>query len=63
MPLGGVTAGCPQRMGLSSLPACAADPVFGYELYDRLIRVLARRLQGTRTRLIARSLAAGADGR
>jgi CRP-like cAMP-binding protein len=36
---------------------CAADPDFGYELYERLIRVLARRLQSTRTRLIARSLA------
>jgi CRP/FNR family transcriptional regulator, cyclic AMP receptor protein len=36
---------------------CAADPVFGYELSERLIRVLARRLQSTRTRLIARSLA------
>jgi len=36
---------------------CAADPVFGYELHERLIRVLARRLQSTRTRLIARSLA------
>lgn len=34
---------------------CAADPVFGYELTRRLIRVLAERLQSTRTRLIARS--------
>jgi CRP/FNR family transcriptional regulator, cyclic AMP receptor protein len=34
---------------------CAADPVFGYELHQRLIRVLARRLQSTRSRLIARS--------
>lgn len=42
---------------------CAADPVFGYELHERLIRVLARRLQSTRTRLIARSLAPGGDGR
>jgi CRP/FNR family cyclic AMP-dependent transcriptional regulator len=33
---------------------CAADPVFGYELTGRLIRVIARRLQNTRTRLIAR---------
>jgi CRP/FNR family cyclic AMP-dependent transcriptional regulator len=33
---------------------CAADPVFGYELTGRLLRVLARRLQSTRTRLIAR---------
>jgi len=36
---------------------CAADPVLGYELHERLIRVLARRLQRTRTRLIAGSLA------
>jgi CRP/FNR family transcriptional regulator, cyclic AMP receptor protein len=36
---------------------CAADPVFGYELHERLIRVLAKRLQSTRTRLIARSMA------
>lgn len=35
---------------------CAADPVFGYELSERLIRVLARRLQSTRTRLITRSV-------
>jgi CRP/FNR family transcriptional regulator, cyclic AMP receptor protein len=34
---------------------CATDPVLGYELTRRLIEVLARRLQGTRTRLIARS--------
>jgi CRP/FNR family transcriptional regulator, cyclic AMP receptor protein len=34
---------------------CVADPVLGYELTRRLIEVLARRLQGTRTRLIARS--------
>jgi CRP/FNR family cyclic AMP-dependent transcriptional regulator len=36
---------------------CAADPLFGYELTGRLLRVLARRLQSTRTRLIARSVA------
>jgi CRP/FNR family transcriptional regulator, cyclic AMP receptor protein len=34
---------------------CSTDPVFGYELYSRLTRVLATRLQSTRTRLIARS--------
>jgi len=34
---------------------CAADPVFGYELTERLIRVVARRLQNTRSRLIAKS--------
>jgi CRP/FNR family transcriptional regulator, cyclic AMP receptor protein len=32
---------------------CTADPVLGYDLTQRLIRVLAERLQGTRTRLIA----------
>lgn len=36
---------------------CAADPLFGYELTERLLRVLARRLQSTRTRLIAGSIA------
>jgi len=36
---------------------CAANPLFGYELTRRLLRVLARRLQSTRTRLIARSVA------
>jgi CRP/FNR family transcriptional regulator, cyclic AMP receptor protein len=34
---------------------CAADPEFGYELMQRLIRVLAARLRSTRNRLIARS--------
>jgi CRP/FNR family transcriptional regulator, cyclic AMP receptor protein len=34
---------------------CAADPGLGYELNQRLTRVLARRLQATRIRLIARS--------
>ena len=34
---------------------CAADPGLGYELNQRIIRVLARRLQATRIRLIARS--------
>ena len=36
---------------------CAADPLFASELTGRLLRVLARRLQSTRTRLIARSVA------
>lgn len=40
---------------------CAADPLFRSELTLRLLRVLARRLQSTRTRLIARSVADGAD--
>lgn len=35
---------------------CAADAAFGAEFRDRLLRVLARRLQSTRTRLIARSM-------
>ena len=39
---------------------CAADPLFGYELTERLLRVLARRLQSTRSRLIAGSNAHGA---
>ena len=34
---------------------CAADPGLGYELNQRITRVLARRLQATRIRLIARS--------
>jgi CRP/FNR family transcriptional regulator, cyclic AMP receptor protein len=40
---------------------CAADPVFGYELHERLIRVFSRRLQRTRTQLIARSTRTGAE--
>ena len=34
---------------------CAADPELGYEFNQRVTRVLARRLQATRIRLIARS--------
>jgi CRP/FNR family cyclic AMP-dependent transcriptional regulator len=34
---------------------CQADPVLGYELTQRLARVLARRLQATRVRLITAS--------
>jgi CRP/FNR family transcriptional regulator, cyclic AMP receptor protein len=34
---------------------CAADPELGYEFNQRVTRVLARRLQATRVRLIARS--------
>jgi CRP/FNR family transcriptional regulator, cyclic AMP receptor protein len=34
---------------------CAADPELGYELNQRITRVLASRLQATRIRLIARS--------
>jgi hypothetical protein len=39
---------------------CAADPEFGAEFRERLLRVLASRLQGTRTRLIAGSMSDGA---
>jgi CRP-like cAMP-binding protein len=35
--------------------ACAADAVLGYEFSHRISRVLAKRLQATRIRLIARS--------
>jgi len=89
-PQAGVTAGCPDRTGLSALltaepPAhpepgdtafregvrsqfdaaairarCTADPEFGAELRQRLLQVLARRLRGTRTRLIAGSMSGGA---
>jgi CRP/FNR family transcriptional regulator, cyclic AMP receptor protein len=38
---------------------CAADQAFGYELHERLIRVIARRLQRTRTRLSAKSVPDG----
>jgi CRP/FNR family cyclic AMP-dependent transcriptional regulator len=41
---------------------CAADPLFGYELTQRLLRVFARRLQRTRTRLTTSSAAHGDDG-
>jgi CRP/FNR family transcriptional regulator, cyclic AMP receptor protein len=34
---------------------CAADPELCHELNQRIARVLARRLQATRIRLIARS--------
>jgi CRP/FNR family transcriptional regulator, cyclic AMP receptor protein len=34
---------------------CAADPGLGYELNQRITRVLANRLQSTRIRLIGRS--------
>ena len=33
---------------------CAADPELGYEFNQRITRVLAKRLHGTRIRLIAR---------
>jgi CRP/FNR family transcriptional regulator, cyclic AMP receptor protein len=35
--------------------ACVADPGLGYELNQRITRVLAKRLQATRVRLISRS--------
>ena len=34
---------------------CSADPALGYEFHQRVSRVLAKRLQATRIRLIARS--------
>jgi CRP/FNR family transcriptional regulator, cyclic AMP receptor protein len=34
---------------------CASDPGLGYQLHQRVARVLARRLQATRIRLIART--------
>jgi CRP-like cAMP-binding protein len=34
---------------------CAADPELGYDFYQRVIRVMASRLQATRIGLIARS--------
>jgi len=34
---------------------CAADPGLGYELNQRITLVLAKRLQATRIRLLARS--------
>jgi len=36
---------------------CAADPDLGHELTSRMFEVLADRLEGTRGRLVARSLA------
>jgi CRP/FNR family transcriptional regulator, cyclic AMP receptor protein len=41
---------------------CAADPDFGAEFRGRLLQVLARRLQSTRARLIARSMSGAASG-
>ena len=35
---------------------CVSDPVLGYELTQRLAKVLAHRLQATRLRLIARAV-------
>lgn len=41
---------------------CAADPHFGAEFRERLLQVLARRLQSTRARLIATSMSSAAGG-
>ena len=41
---------------------CTADPQFGAELRQRLLQVLARRLQHTRTRLITTTMSHGGDG-
>ena len=38
---------------------CAGDPAFGAEFRERLLQVLARRLQGTRARLVAGSTPSG----
>ncbi len=35
---------------------CAADPVIGYEVTQRVARVLAKRLQSARVRLITASI-------
>ena len=35
---------------------CAADPVLGYEVTQRVARVLSKRLQSTRGRLITASI-------
>ena len=40
---------------------CAADPDLGHELTRRMFQVLAGRLQDTRARLIARSVAGAAN--
>ena len=49
-------------LGRTSLDAravrerCAADPVLGYEVTHRVARVLSKRLQSTRGRLITASI-------
>jgi CRP/FNR family transcriptional regulator, cyclic AMP receptor protein len=42
---------------------CESDPVLGYEITTRLARVLAKRLQSTRVRLITASSQPAAFGR
>jgi CRP/FNR family transcriptional regulator, cyclic AMP receptor protein len=54
--LGAVTLQPTQAFELDSravLALCDADPVFGHELTRRVIPVVVRRLQATRSRLIA----------
>jgi CRP/FNR family transcriptional regulator, cyclic AMP receptor protein len=41
--------------GAAVRACCASDPELGYELHQRVARVLAKRLQATRIRLIART--------
>jgi CRP/FNR family transcriptional regulator, cyclic AMP receptor protein len=41
--------------GVAVRASCASDPGLGYELHQRVTRVLAKRLQATRIRLIART--------
>jgi hypothetical protein len=36
--------------------SCASEPEFGHEVTERLARVLAKRLQSTRVRLITASI-------
>ena len=61
----GAVAACPVEAfefdGRMVRARCESDPAFGYELTQRLARVVAKRLQATRVRLIsASSQSAGA---
>jgi hypothetical protein len=55
--LRGVPPGHLDALAEVGADVCFPAGHFGYELTGRLLRVLARRLQSTRTRLIARSVA------
>ena len=50
-----LVAGTPTHMHGRYGPACESDPALGYELTRRLARVVAKRLQATRVRLITAS--------
>ncbi len=55
---GAVTVGSVEAFefdGRAVRARCAADPELGYELTQRLARVIAQRLQATRIKLITRS--------